>query len=203
MKKHACGCWLRVEPSRAASLPSPACSGLHRVLRLAHRQVRLRAAAQHPLAGNWQGARGARQWPGMSHFTALPDRLCGTPLVLYTAAGHPLFPPDATPAPPSSNPAPQDPRHGVPRRRAGPRHPRRGRPTAANDLAATAAAARDGIFACCSWCNRTFYDVAPPPSSSKQDHNFHRSLVDRPWRTSLKPLDVVQVRARRQGRAAS
>lgn len=72
-----------------------------------------------------------------------------------------------------------------------------------NDLAATAAAARDGIFACCSWCNRTFYDVAPPPSSSKQDHNFHRSLVDRPWRTSLKPLDVVQVRARRQGRAAS
>ncbi|KAI7844182.1 hypothetical protein COHA_002317 [Chlorella ohadii] len=25
-----------------------------------------------------------------------------------------------------------------------------------------------------------------------QDANFHRSLVDRPWRTSLKPLDVVQ-----------
>lgn len=26
-----------------------------------------------------------------------------------------------------------------------------------------------------------------------RDYNFHRTLMDRPWRQGLKPLDIVQV----------
>jgi hypothetical protein len=32
-----------------------------------------------------------------------------------------------------------------------------------------------------------------------QDCNFHRDLFDKPWRSSMKPLDVVQVGGRARG----
>ena len=34
------------------------------------------------------------------------------------------------------------------------------------------------------------YDLAPPIPDI--DHNYNRNLIEKPWRTDLKPLNIVQ-----------
>lgn len=39
----------------------------------------------------------------------------------------------------------------------------------------------------------TYWDE---PVANRQDNNYHRDLQERPWRTDLKPLNVVQPEVR-------